>query len=201
MYLISLCLSKTLTLFFLNCSLVKKNLYVWGCCLTAWPTFSWVNWASLIDVLTFSKTGPNHGTTTTRIIDAGIRFLCWNAVFSSLPAYRFSFKPKSSILVHKIFLQQSSDFLYLYTMSLTVDWWGPNTLDRVLYPFPGRWATAILFLRSSEISIVCAMTRFHKHDQTLIDPCSLNKARHALMPIDWKHLWTDGHWFYLQINC
>ncbi len=34
-------------------------------------------------------------------------------------------------------------------------------------------------LRSSEISFVCAMIYFHKHDQTLIDPCSLkNQGRH-----------------------
>ncbi len=66
------------------------------------------------------------------------------------------------------------NFLHLYTICLTVDLWSPNPLEMALWPFPAWWATETIFLRSSEISFVRAMIHFHKHDQTLTDPCSLN---------------------------
>ncbi len=46
--------------------------------------------------------------------------------------------------------------------------------------FLAWWATSTLFPRSSVISFVRDMIHFHKHDKTLIDPCSLNKKGHGL---------------------
>ncbi len=46
--------------------------------------------------------------------------------------------------------------------------------------FLAWWATSTLFPRSSVISFVRDMIPFHKHDQTWIDPCSLNKKGHGL---------------------
>ncbi len=45
-------------------------------------------------------------------------------------------------------------------------------------PFLAWRPTSTIFQRSSVISFACAM--IHKHDKTLIEPCSLNKTGHVL---------------------